>query len=302
METLRTPDDRFHDLPDFPWEPHYVDVDAGDGSGPVRMAYIDEGPRDAQTVLMLHGEPSWSFLYRKVMRPVLDAGHRVVVPDLIGFGRSDKPTSVDDYTYARHVAWVTDLLDRVGLDDMVLVCQDWGGLIGLRIVANQPERFAGVVAANTFLPEGTGTPSQAFVDWQRFSQTVEEFPTGFILQGATVTELSDAEVAAYEAPFPDQRHLAGARVFPALVPTSPDDPGGVDNAAAWSTLERFDKPFVTAFSDQDPITAGNDVPLQRRIAGAKDQPHVTLEGGHHFLQEDVGPELGRVVNDLIDRL
>jgi haloalkane dehalogenase len=301
METLRTPDDRFRDLPDFPYEPHYVDVDAGDGSGPVRMAYIDEGPRDGRVVLMLHGEPSWSFLYRKIIPLVVEAGHRAVAPDLIGFGRSDKPTSTEDYTYARHVAWISSFLTVTDLEEITLLCQDWGGLIGLRIVAQQPERFAGVVAANTFLPDGSGTPSEAFLNWQRFSQTVEEFPTGFILQGATNTELSDAEVAAYEAPFPDQSYVAGARVFPALVPTSPDDPGGMDNAVAWESLITFDKPFVTAFSDGDPVTRGNDVPLQQRIQGAQGQPHVVLEGGHHFLQEDVGPELAQVVLDLIDR-
>jgi haloalkane dehalogenase len=301
MQTLRTPDERFADLPDFPYEPRHVDVDAGDGSGPVRMAYIDEGPRDGRVVLLLHGEPSWSFLYRKMIPPIVEAGHRAVAPDLIGFGRSDKPTSTDDYTYARHVAWVSSFLDTAGLRDITLVCQDWGGLIGLRIVAQQPERFAGVVAANTFLPDGSGTPSDAFLAWQQFSQTVEEFPTGQILQGATNTALTDEEVAAYDAPYPDQSYVAGARIFPTLVPTSPDDPGGRDNAVAWESLVSFDKPFVTAFSDGDPVTRGNDVHLQRRIRGAEGQPHVTLEGGHHFLQEDVGPELAQVVIDLIGR-
>ena len=301
MDVLRTPDERFDHLPDFPYRPRYVDVDAGDGSGPLRMAYVDEGPRDGRVVLLLHGEPSWSFLYRKMIPLIAGAGHRAVAPDLIGFGRSDKPASTDDYTYARHVAWVSSFLDAADLAGITLVCQDWGGLLGLRIVAQQPERFTGVVAANTLLPDGSGAPSEAFLNWQRFSQTVEVFPTGMILQGATVTELSDEEVAAYEAPFPDQSYVAGARIFPSLVPTSPDDPGGIDNAEAWKTLAAFDKPFVTAFSDGDPVTAGNDVPLQRRIEGAAGQPHVTLAGGHHFLQEDVGPELARVVIDLVAR-
>ncbi len=301
METLRTPDDRFTDLPDFPFEPKYVEVDAGDGSGPVRLAYIDEGPSDGRVVLMMHGEPSWSFLYRFMIPPVVAAGHRVIAPDLIGFGRSDKPTSTDDYTYARHVAWIASFLDEVDLHDITLVCQDWGGLIGLHLVGTQPERFAGVVAANTFLPDGTGEPSEAFLNWQRFSQTVEEFPTGMILQGATTRTLSDAEVAAYDAPFPDQSYVAGARIFPTLVPTSPDDPGGLANVQAWKGLAAFDRPFVTAFSDGDPVTGGNDVPLQRRIKGAEGQPHTTLTGGHHFLQEDVGPELAQVVVDLMER-
>ena len=194
MDVLRTPDDRFSDLPDFAYTAHYTEVSAGDGSPDVRMAYIDEGPRDGRVVLLLHGEPSWSFLYRFVIRDLVAAGHRAIAPDLIGFGRSDKPTATDDYTYRRHVAWVSDLVGQLDLDDMVLVCQDWGGLIGLRMVAQQPERFAGVVAANTFLPDGKGTPSQAFLDWQTFSQTVETFPTGMILQGATTRELTDAEL------------------------------------------------------------------------------------------------------------
>ena len=301
MQILRTPDDRFADIPDFPYEPHYVDVDAGDGSERLRMAYVDEGPRDGRVVLLLHGEPSWSFLYRKMIPVIVDAGHRAVAPDLVGFGRSDKPASTDDYTYARHVGWMTSFLDATELRDITLVCQDWGGLIGLRIVAAQPERFTGVVAANTFLPDGSGRPSDAFLAWQQFSQTVEEFPTGRIIQGATATELSDAEVAAYDAPFPDQSYVAGPRSFPTLVPTSPDDPGAIDNAEAWKSLAQFAKPFVTAFSDGDPVTAGNDVHLQRRIAGATGQPHTTLAGGHHFLQEDVGPELAGVVLDLLTR-
>lgn len=301
MELLRTPDDRFTDLPDFAYDPHYVDVDAGDGTGPVRLAYIDEGPRDGRVVLLLHGEPSWSFLYRKMIPVIVAAGHRAVAPDLIGFGRSDKPTEMSDYTYARHVAWISSFLDAADLHDITFCGQDWGGLIGLRIVAQQPDRFTGVVAANTFLPDGSGTPSKAFLDWQNFSQTVPEFPTGMILQGATTTKLTDAEVAAYDAPFPDQTYVAGARIFPTLVPTSPDDPGGIDNAEAWKSLSKFDKPFVTAFSDGDPITAGNDAHLQRRIAGAAGQPHTTLVGGHHFLQEDVGPELAAVIVELIAR-
>ena len=301
MEILRTPEDRFTDLPDFPYEPRYVEVDAGDGSESLRMAYVDEGPADGRVVLLLHGEPSWSFLYRKMIPIIAGAGHRAIAPDLVGFGRSDKPASTDDYTYARHVGWMASFLDAADLHDITLVCQDWGGLIGLRLVAQQPDRFAGVVAANTFLPDGSGTPSDAFLAWQTFSQTVEEFPTGRIIQGATMTELTDAEVAAYDAPFPDQSYVAGARIFPALVPTSPDDPGGIANKEAWKSLATFDKPFVTAFSDGDPVTAGNDVHLQRRIKGAEGQPHTTLAGGHHFLQEDVGPELAQVVLDLLDR-
>lgn len=304
MDVLRTPDERFADLPDFSYQPHYAEVDAGDGSGPLRMAYVDEGGGVAgsATVVMLHGEPSWSFLWRHVMAPVVDAGHRVVAPDLVGFGRSDKPASPDDYTYDRHVAWTAALLDALDLRDIVLVCQDWGGLIGLRILADQPARFAGVVAANTFLPDGLSEPSDAFLNWQRFSQTVDVFPIATIMQGATADWLGHDIIRAYEAPFPDQRYLAGARRFPALVPTRADDPAAIANRAAWKALEKFDRPFVTAFSDGDPITAGGDLAFQRRIAGTAGQPHATLAGGHHFLQEDVGPELAKVVLGLLRRL
>ena len=301
MDFLRTPDDRFAAIADYPYDPKYLDVDAGDGSGTPRMAYVDEGPADAPVVLMLHGEPSWGFLYRHVMGPVLAAGHRCVVPDLIGFGRSDKPADRNECTYARHYGWVRSLVHQLDLRDITLVCQDWGGLLGLRMVGLEPERFAGVVAANTFLPTGDGTPSEAFRNWRQFSQDVPEFPTGMILQGATVSDLPAEVVAAYDAPFPDESYKEAARQFPVLVPIDTDDPGGRDNVAAWEGLAAFDRPFVTAFSDGDPVTAGNDVPLQQRIAGAAGQPHVTLAGGGHFLQEDVGPELGQVVVDLLAR-
>jgi haloalkane dehalogenase len=225
---------------------------------------------------------------------VVAAGYRAVVPDLIGFGRSDKPADPQDYTYARHVAWVRSFLDEVALSGVTLLCQDWGGLIGLRIVGQQPERFAAVVAANTFLPVGAPAP-QAFLDWQRFSQGAHPFPVGFVLQNATETTLPPQVVAAYEAPFPDESFTAGARRFPMLVPTEPDDPGAVDNREAWPGLAAFDRPFVTAFSDGDPVTRGGDRVLQERVAGAAGQPHVVLAGGGHFLQEDVGPQLAEVV-------
>jgi haloalkane dehalogenase len=234
------------------------------------------------------------------MIPVLvGAGRRVVAPDLVGFGRSDKPTRREDYTYQRHVDWLDAVVfGALDLQDVTLVCQDWGGLLGLRLVADHPERFRAVVAANTFLPTGEGSPSDAFLSWQRFSQEVAELPVGQILQGATVTTLPDEVVAAYDAPFPDESYKEGARQFPLLVPTTPDDPGAVANRRAWASLERFDKPFVTAFSDQDPVTRGADAVLQRRIPGAAGQPHTTLVGGGHFLQEDVGPALAQVVLDL----
>jgi haloalkane dehalogenase len=295
METLRTPDDRFESLPDFPFAPRYVEVPGGGGDD-LRVHYLDEGPRAGRIVLLLHGEPSWCFLYRKMIPTLVAAGLRCIAPDLIGFGRSDKPTDRADYTYARHVEWMRSaLFDALDLRDVTLVGQDWGGLIGLRLVAEHPDRFARVVAANTFLPTGDTPPGPAFLGWQHFSQTVAEFDVGFIVNGGCASELSEAVVAAYGAPFPDDRYKAGARQFPMLVPTSPDDPAAADNRNAWKTLRAWEKPFLTAFSDQDAITRGGDRAFQRDVPGCAGQPHTTIEGGGHFLQEDRGEELARVV-------
>ena len=299
MDLLRTPDSCFADLPDFPYEPHYVEIDSGDGT-PLRVAYLDEGPADGPLVLGMHGEPSWSFLYRHMI-PVLTAGGcRVVCPDLVGFGRSDKPAARADYTYAAHVEWMREaLFDRLDLRGITLVCQDWGGLIGLRLVGEHPDRFDRVVAANTFLPTGDRDPGEAFHRWCDFSQKVETFPTGFIISSGCTTELTPDVVAAYDAPFPDESYKEGARQFPVLVPASPDDPAAPANRAAWEALERFDKPFLCAFGDSDPITAGADRVLKEQIPGAAGQPHTTIEGGGHFIQEDRGPQLAQVVLDLI---
>ncbi len=301
MDVLRTPDERFANLPDFAFDPHYVDIPDGDG-GTLRVHHLDEGEPDAPVVLLLHGEPSWSYLYRYMIPVLVKAGLRAVAPDLVGFGRSDKPTLRTDYTYARHVEWLSaHVMDALDLQDITLVCQDWGGLLGLRLVAAHPERFAGVVAANTFLPTGDGTPSEAFLAWQKFSQEVPEMPIGRIISGGCTSDLSDEVIAAYDAPFPDESFKEGARQFPLLVPTSPEDPEAPANRAAWETLAAYDRPFVCAFSDQDPVTAGNERHLISRIAGAKDQPHTTITGGGHFLQEDRGEHLAHVVVDLIAR-
>jgi haloalkane dehalogenase len=299
MEVLRTPDHCFDGLPDFPFEPHYAELSDQD-EGTLRVHYLDEGPADGPVVVLLHGEPSWSFLYRHMIPVLTGAGLRAVAPDLVGFGRSDKPTPRGEYTFARHVAWVRELLfDRLGLTGVTLVCQDWGGLIGLRLVGEHPDRFARVVAANTFLPTGDSHPGDAFMGWLKFSQEVEPFPTGVIVNAGCVSDLSAEVIAAYDAPFPDSTYSEGARQFPTLVPISPDDPAAEANRAAWTVLEAFDRPFLTAFSDGDPITAGSDRILQARIPGAAGQAHTTIEGGGHFLQEDKGPELARVVVDFI---
>jgi haloalkane dehalogenase len=300
MKTLRTPDERFAGLPGYPFAPHYVQVSDGDG-GELRVHYLDEGPPDGSIVLCLHGEPSWSYLYRKMIPPLVDAGHRVVAPDLVGFGRSDKPAARSDYTYARHVMWMTSLLTALDLQAVTLVGQDWGGLIGLRMAAELPERFARIVAANTFLPTGDGNPGEAFLAWRKFSQEVPEFPVGGIIDGATTTELAPEVIAAYDAPFPDESYKAGPRQFPMIVPTSPDDPASEANRSAWQVLMRWQKPFLTAFSDRDPITRGADRVLQQRIPGTQGQPHTTIEGAGHFLQEDCGEQLAAVVNQFIAR-
>ena len=298
MDVLRTPDERFTDLPAYPFSPHYLEVADGDG-GELRVHYVDEGPAGADPVLLLHGEPSWSFLYRKMIPIVVAAGHRAVAPDLVGFGRSDKPASRTDYTYQRHVDWLRALVVGLDLRDITLVGQDWGGLIGLRLVAEHEDRFARVVAANTFLPTGDRDPGDAFLAWQKFSQETPTFPVGRIVNGGCVTELPEDVVAAYDAPFPDETYKEGARQFPLLVPTSPSDPAAEPNRRAWEVLSKFDKPFLTAFSDSDPITGGADRVLQEAIPGAKGRPHTTLSGGGHFLQEDVGEELARVLIDFV---
>jgi haloalkane dehalogenase len=296
VQALRTPDERFADLPDFPYEPHYVEVDGG----ALRIAYVEAGPADAEPVLLLHGEPSWSYLYRRMIPVLADAGLRVVAPDLVGFGRSDKPARQEDHSYARHVEWLrAALFDQLSLDRITLVCQDWGGLLGLRLVGEHPDRFARVVAANTGLPTGDHPMSEAFLAWQRFATTAERFDVGRVVQNGTVSDLPPEVVAGYDAPFPDDRYKAGPRVFPSLVPTRPDDPASVANRAAWQALARFDKPFLTAFSDGDPITGGGDRVFQKVVPGAQGRDHVTVTGGGHFLQEDVGPELAQVVVDLV---
>jgi haloalkane dehalogenase len=286
-------------LPGFDFAPHYDQVGDGEG-GTLRVHYLQEGDPDAPVVLLMHGEPSWCYLYRTMIPVLTAAGLQIVAPDLVGFGRSDKPTERSDYTYARHVEWMRELLfDRLNLSDITLVCQDWGGLIGLRLVGEHPDRFARVVAANTFLPTGDTSPGEAFFNWQRFSQEVEVFPTGFIVNAGCVSDLTAEVQAAYDAPFPDESFKAGARAFPLLVPSSPDDPAHDANVAAWVGLAAFARPFLTAFSDGDPITRGSDRVLRDTIAGAKGQPHTTIAGGGHFLQEDCGEDLARVVTAFV---
>lgn len=295
MQILAHDPDRFTNLPDYPFAENWLEIDLGEGHRG-RMHYIDEGPKDAPPVLLFHGEPSWSFLYRKMIPVLLDAGFRCLAPDLIGFGKSDKPDNIAFYTYDRHVSWLKQWRDAVVPEPAALFCQDWGGLLGLRMVGEEPERFACIVASNTFLPTG-GTPSPAFLAWREFAKNSPDFIIGELLQRATATERSDAEVAAYNAPFPDEPSKAGARAFPQLVPVEDGMDGIEQNKAAWEGLAAFDKPFLTLFGEDDPVTGGLAQPLIDRIAGAKGMPHAMLSTCGHFCQEDRPVELAQGVID-----
>lgn len=298
MKVLRTPESRFEGLADWPFAPHYVDI-RGPGDVALRMAYVDEGPRDGAPVLLMHGEPSWSYLYRHIIPRLVAQGHRVLAPDLIGFGRSDKPAARADYTYERHVNWTAQWLRKLELQGVVMFCQDWGGLIGLRLVAAFPDRFAGVIAGNTGLPVGGGS-SPGFDAWLHMSQTIPVMPIGGILNMGTTRELSADEIAAYDAPFPDETYKEGARQFPALVPITAEHGSVAENQAAWKVLEIFQKPFLTAFSDNDPVTRGGEAAFKARVPGALNEAHVILPGGH-FLQEDSPAAIADLLDDMVRR-
>ena len=293
MDVVRTPEERFADLPDFPFAPHHTTL--GDG---LRMHHVDEGPRDAAPVLMLHGEPSWSYLYRWMIPLFADAGLRAVAPDLVGFGRSDKPTALGDYSYQRHMDWLTEWLEAVDLRDITLVCQDWGSLLGLRLAVENEERFSRIVVANGFLPTAERDPGWPFKAWRAFATYSPVFPVGRIVATGTKRKLSKAEIAAYDAPFPSRAHKAGARAFPRLVPTSPDDPAVPANREAWRRLGQWDKPFLTLFGAGDPILGRADRPLQEHVPGAQGQPHARVDGSH-FVQEDAGQEIARRTIDWV---
>jgi haloalkane dehalogenase len=297
-EIVRTPEERFANLPGFPFEPHYLEIRG------LRIHTVDEGPRDARPVWLLHGEPSWSYLYRKMIPPILAAGLRAVAPDLVGFGRSDKYVRREDYSYQMQVDVMAELVERLDLRGAVFFGQDWGGLVGLRVVAARPERFDGVIVANTGLPTPTreGWAPLAFRAWRAFARWSPVFPVGRILDFGTTKQLAPEVRAAYEAPFPTPRHLVGARTMPLLVPITPDDPAVPANESAWEVLRRWQKPFLTAFSDRDPITRGLEHGFQSQIPGAKGQPHVTISNAGHFLQEDKGEELGALVVQLARKL
>ncbi|MFN9356750.1 MAG: haloalkane dehalogenase [Alphaproteobacteria bacterium] len=288
MKILRTPDDRFVNLPDFNYAPHYTTVRDQDGTE-IRIHHIDEGPRDGKPILLMHGNPTWSYLYRKMIGPLAAAGHRVIAVDLVGCGRSDKPAAKSDYTLARHYDWMSKWLTAMNLKDITLFCQDWGGTIGLYLVSAHPERFARVIASNTGLPEGQGE-SEFMKMWVGMMRAATTFPFPMLPQGM-VHKLTDAEFAAYMAPFPTDEHMSCIISSPLLIAVQPDNPGVPLNKAAWVSLEKFDKPFLTLFGALDPVAKGADVAMQKRVPGAKGQPHHVFPNAHHFIQEDVPEEL-----------
>jgi haloalkane dehalogenase len=294
MRVLRTPEDRFAGLPGFGYQPHYVDV------GGLRLAYVQAGPPDGEPVLLLHGEPSWSFLYRTVLPVLAGAGLNAIAADLIGFGRSDKPAEIGAHSYARHVEWIRAFaFDRLDLHGLTLVGQDWGGLIGLRLAAEHPGRFARVVAANTGLPTGDHPMPEVWLRFRDVVRTAPALSVSRLVQSGCQTVLPGPVRAAYDAPFPNESLTAAVRAMPGLVPTTPDDPAAAANRAAWQQLARWRKPFLVAFSDRDPITGPMGPVLRRTVPGAAGIEHPVITGAGHFLQEDAGERLGAVIVDFI---
>ncbi|MEM7410958.1 MAG: haloalkane dehalogenase [Myxococcota bacterium] len=330
MKTLRTPDARFENLPGYAFAPHYTEVDDGDG-GTLRIHHVDEGPADGPLVLCMHGQPTWSYLYRLMIPRLIDAGLRVVAPDLVGFGRSDKPAAREDYSYQRQVDWMTRWLVQNDLRDTTFVGQDWGGLIGLRMVAENPERFARVVIANTGIPVpqnvteervaaverfrreaptpslpevmaaiGKGNPEApeaAFAYWQKWCWDTEDIPVSAPIVGSLDgRQATPEEIAAYEAPFPDPSYKMGPRAMPTQVPTLPNDPSVPANQRAWEVFSKWEKPFLCCFSDNDPVSQGGEQPFLSRVPTAKNQP---IQGGGHFLQEGRADEFAQRIIDFV---
>ena len=286
MSILRTPESRFENLKDFNFEPNYLEL--GHKSESMRMHYLDENKDSNDVVLLLHGEPTWCYLYRHIIPILAKAGKRVIAPDLIGFGKSDKLINKEDYTYANHIMWVSQLFDHLQLDNVVLFAQDWGGLIGLRILAENPEKFSGLVVSNSGLPVGSGA-SEGFKQWLNYSQTVEDFNAGKIVYQGSLKALDNYEIDAYNAPFPDDSFKVAARVFPTIVPITKEHAEVEENIKAWEVLKQFDRPTVAIFGEHDASFKGGDKYIIEKIAGAKGMNHQRINAGH-FSQENQ-PEL-----------
>ncbi len=315
MPVLRTPDERFVNLPGYPFDPSYRNVDTS-GLPPLRMHYVDAGPADGPVVVLLHGQPTWSYLYRDVITALGAAGMRVIAPDHIGFGRSDKPTEATDYTFARHIDWIHSLVVGLRLREITLVVQDWGGPIGLSVLAREPDRFAKVVATNTILHtceptlagkltwahHGVGADrmllQETLLDYISFYRRSPDITPSVFLD-AVAGPLSAAVLAAYDAPFPDRAHKAGLRQLTALIPLTRNDPGARISASTMAALHQWDKPFLTAYSDSDPATAGWDAVFQDRIPGARGQHHSTIAGAGHFVPEQQGRRLAEIIAEFV---
>ena len=293
QDVLRTPEERFANLPDFPYTPHYTEI------GGLRVAHIDEGPKDGPVVLLMHGEPAWSFLYRKMIPILAGAGFRVLVPDQVGFGRTDKPTRAADYTYEHHVQWMSAWLESQNVHNITLFCQDWGSLIGLRMVAEMPDRFARIALSNGGLPTGKEKIQRAFHIWRAFAMYSPWFPIGKIVRTGCAQGLDDAAVAGYDAPYPNRHYKVGARVFPTLVPIDPSNPARPANERAWELFKAWQKPFITLFSTRDPVTKGGQVAWQHKVPGAAGQNHTQIREAGHFIQEDKGEEVARALMQFI---
>jgi len=293
LKLLSTPEKRFENLPDFQYEPHYIEVDG------IKIHYLDEGSKHAEVILLMHGEPSWCFLYRHMIPILVKSGYRIIAPDLVGFGRSDKPTEQTDHTYRKHVYWMTSVIRSLDLSNTTLFCQDWGSLIGLRLAIENQDRFIRIVLSNGGLPTGEQRMPEAFMNWREFSRTSPSFDIKFIIQGGTITKLNKEVLNGYDAPFPDDTLKAGARILPSLVPISTDDPEHENNKKATEQFKQWEKPFLTAFSDSDPITKGGDRFWQTYVPGARNQNHTTIKNAGHFVQEEKGPELADLIIEFI---
>jgi len=293
MSVIRTPEERFKDLPDFPFQPHYLEIDD------LRIHYLDEG--NGQVILCLHGEPSWSYLYRKMI-PILSKNHRVLAMDFVGFGRSDKFTESSEYSFQMHHDTIIHFIRSLKLEKITLVVQDWGGLLGLTVASEMPELFARLVIMNTGLPSGDEPMGKGFMRWREFASNSSDLPVGQVIQNGTAERALTSEiVAAYESPFPDVSFKAGAMIFPLLVPISPDDPGAAQMRRAKEVFSHWQKPVQVMFSDKDPITRGGDIFFRSLIPGAKGQPEIVIHDAGHFLQEDKGEEIAQHIVDFIAR-
>lgn len=293
MNRLQTPEYRFELLPEYPFKPHFCEV------GGLRMHYVDEGDSAALPVVMLHGEPTWSYLYRKMIPPITSAGFRALVPDFIGFGKSDKPVDQYEYTYQRIVNWTQNWLEQLNLHRIALVCQDWGSFIGLRLVAQNPEIFSGVVIANGFLPDGITSFPPAFYLWRMLAKFSPVLKASWIVQMGTTSWIPIDVRAGYDAPFPNPKYQAGLRALPFLVPTTEDNPGSILNRELWRVLASLKVPILTVFGDHDPIFRGMDSTILKRMSGAKIQQHLVLAGAGHFIQEDRGNELAEIIINFV---